>query len=500
MATSMSAAMSSRHRADHTSEGSCPRLPLLEDDMLDARHRRWVIVLTSIGSVMAAIDTLVVSTAIPTIRDDLQRVAAGARVDRQRLQPQPRRAADPGRRDRRPARPGPVLRDRARAVRARLDRLRARDQRRRADRDACRAGRRRGAGAHPRAGAADRCLPAGASGRGGRPLQRRHRHRGRLRSARRRAGPERLRLAVDLLGQRADRPGRRTAGAEVRARGPGAGQHARRPGRAAARVGLLRARVGDGAQRRRGLGRARGARRRWPRAPCCSAASSAWERRAPHPLIPGALLARRGFTAGNIAAFLTLASLFAAVFFYGQLLQFGVRRQRARGRPAADGVDRDAHRRRAVRRRPGRPDRRAAAAERRPGAPGGRDALARGDRHGRRRLPRRARAVRGRRHRGLDGRPVRPERGHGRRRRPRRRHGSRRQRHDARARRRLRDRADRRGRSVRTAATGRRRSSSTGSSRRSRWPRRCRPWARWPGLAVPARRRPVAVPVVAVAS
>src|SRR6478609_6010271 len=39
--------------------------------MLDARHRRWVIALTAIGSVMAAIDTLVVSTAIPTIRGDL---------------------------------------------------------------------------------------------------------------------------------------------------------------------------------------------------------------------------------------------------------------------------------------------------------------------------------------------------------------------------------------------------------------------------------------------
>lgn len=48
----------------------------------------------------------------------------------------------------------------------------------------------------------------------------------------------------------------------------------------------------------------------------------AWERRAPRPLIPGALLARRGFAAGNVAAFMTLASLFAAVFFYGQLLQF----------------------------------------------------------------------------------------------------------------------------------------------------------------------------------
>jgi EmrB/QacA subfamily drug resistance transporter len=50
---------------------------------------------------------------------------------------------------------------------------------------------------------------------------------------------------------------------------------------------------------------------------------AAWERRAAHPLIPAALLARRGFSAGNVAAFLTLASLFSAVFFYGQLLQFG---------------------------------------------------------------------------------------------------------------------------------------------------------------------------------
>jgi EmrB/QacA subfamily drug resistance transporter len=52
------------------------------------------------------------------------------------------------------------------------------------------------------------------------------------------------------------------------------------------------------------------------------AALVGWERRAPRPLIPGSLLARRGFSAGNIAAFLTLASLFSAVFFYGQLLQF----------------------------------------------------------------------------------------------------------------------------------------------------------------------------------
>ena len=39
--------------------------------MTDARHRRWVIVLTALGSLMAALDTLVVATAIPTIRTDL---------------------------------------------------------------------------------------------------------------------------------------------------------------------------------------------------------------------------------------------------------------------------------------------------------------------------------------------------------------------------------------------------------------------------------------------
>ncbi|MBA2952571.1 DHA2 family efflux MFS transporter permease subunit [Nocardioides sp. MAH-18] len=46
-----------------------------------------------------------------------------------------------------------------------------------------------------------------------------------------------------------------------------------------------------------------------------------WERHTERPLIPGALLAKRGFAAGNVAAFMTLAALFSAVFFYGQLLQ-----------------------------------------------------------------------------------------------------------------------------------------------------------------------------------
>jgi EmrB/QacA subfamily drug resistance transporter len=46
-----------------------------------------------------------------------------------------------------------------------------------------------------------------------------------------------------------------------------------------------------------------------------------WERRAAHPLLPPRLLRLPGFTSGNVASALTMASLFSAVFFYAQLLQ-----------------------------------------------------------------------------------------------------------------------------------------------------------------------------------
>jgi EmrB/QacA subfamily drug resistance transporter len=51
------------------------------------------------------------------------------------------------------------------------------------------------------------------------------------------------------------------------------------------------------------------------------AAFVAWERRAREPMLPLALFRSRSFSAGNAAIFLTFASLFAAVFFYAQLLQ-----------------------------------------------------------------------------------------------------------------------------------------------------------------------------------
>jgi predicted MFS family arabinose efflux permease len=50
----------------------------------------------------------------------------------------------------------------------------------------------------------------------------------------------------------------------------------------------------------------------------------AWERRAREPMLPPALFRSRSFSAGNAAIFFTVASLFAAVFFYAQLLQAGM--------------------------------------------------------------------------------------------------------------------------------------------------------------------------------
>ena len=47
----------------------------------------------------------------------------------------------------------------------------------------------------------------------------------------------------------------------------------------------------------------------------------AWERRAHEPMLPMRFFHNRSFAAGNAAIFLTFASLFAAVFFYAQLLQ-----------------------------------------------------------------------------------------------------------------------------------------------------------------------------------
>jgi EmrB/QacA subfamily drug resistance transporter len=50
----------------------------------------------------------------------------------------------------------------------------------------------------------------------------------------------------------------------------------------------------------------------------------AWERRAREPMVPLDLFRSRAFSAGNAAIFLTFASLFGAVLFFAQLLQTGL--------------------------------------------------------------------------------------------------------------------------------------------------------------------------------
>ena len=50
----------------------------------------------------------------------------------------------------------------------------------------------------------------------------------------------------------------------------------------------------------------------------------AWERRARAPMVPLGLFRLRAFSAGNAAMFFLFAALFSAVFFYAQLLQIGL--------------------------------------------------------------------------------------------------------------------------------------------------------------------------------
>jgi EmrB/QacA subfamily drug resistance transporter len=55
-----------------------------------------------------------------------------------------------------------------------------------------------------------------------------------------------------------------------------------------------------------------------------TAAFIAWERRAPAPMLPLGLFRSRPFSAGNAAIFFTFAALFGAVFFAAQLMQTGL--------------------------------------------------------------------------------------------------------------------------------------------------------------------------------
>ena len=212
-----------------------------------ARAPVWVLIVASVASLMVALDALVVTTALPTIRVDLGAsieqlewtvnaytlsfavllmtgAALGDRFGRRRMF-----AAGLA------------------VVLARVGRMRARAECRPADRRACRPGRRRGARDAAWADAADRGVPGGAAGARARDLQRHHRTRGARRSGRRWRDHAGNRLAVDLLDQRPDRtvddsrraPARRgelRPAQRPRHRRPGAGHRRRARARVGARA------------------------------------------------------------------------------------------------------------------------------------------------------------------------------------------------------------------------------------------------------------------------
>ena len=62
------------------------------------RHRSvaWTFVVTSVAAFMVALDNLVVTMALPSIRADLHAVARPARMDGERLHADLRRAAAAG--------------------------------------------------------------------------------------------------------------------------------------------------------------------------------------------------------------------------------------------------------------------------------------------------------------------------------------------------------------------------------------------------------------------
>ena len=136
--------------------------------MDDKGRLRWVVVLTAIGSFMAALDTLVVASALSTIRQDLGASLTDLEwtVNAYNLSFAVLLV------------PAAVLGDRLGRARtyaaglalfaARLGRLRAGRQRRGPGRDARRAGRRRRGRDDPRAGPAHLGLPAGEARRGAR--------------------------------------------------------------------------------------------------------------------------------------------------------------------------------------------------------------------------------------------------------------------------------------------------------------------------------------------
>ncbi len=185
----------------------------------DATYKWWALSCTSLGMLLATINSGTLIIALPDLERSLHTTPAPARLGHSRLHDRLDRAGADGRTAIRPLRTQARLRRRLRAVRARLARRRLLVRRNRADPVADRPGNRRQPAVRERRRACHRRLPARAARAGDG-----HEHDGRGRRARARAGARRRTrhdlLALGLLVQRAARS---------------RGQHLGRPG--AARAG-----------------------------------------------------------------------------------------------------------------------------------------------------------------------------------------------------------------------------------------------------------------------
>ena len=165
----------------------------------------WTFVITSIALFMVSLDNLVVTTAIPVIRKDLNASLESLEWTVNAYTLTFAVLLLTGRRARRPLRPPAHVRDRHRRLHARLGRRGARAERRGAQPRPRRAGPRRRDRDAADADDPQRRRAAGEARARARRLGRDQRSRGRVRARRRRrrrAGPL---VAVDLLAERPDR-------------------------------------------------------------------------------------------------------------------------------------------------------------------------------------------------------------------------------------------------------------------------------------------------------
>ena len=268
------------------------------------------------GSLMAALDRWSCGDGADHDPRRPPRLGRTARVDGERVQAQPRGAADDGRGARRRSGGGAVRR-RARALRRRVRGLRARADRRLADRRPRRPGRRRGA---PHADRRWRCYaPHSGPAERGRAIGIFSGVTGsRSPADRSSAAPSRQGIAWQwIFWMNCHRPGRDAARADaawsratVRARPLDMPAPCSSPALRRARLGALRGNRPAGAAPRWS--------RRWRRRAANWWRSSAWERRAPRSRCCRWIVRSRPFASGNAAAFFLFAALFGAVFFMAQ--------------------------------------------------------------------------------------------------------------------------------------------------------------------------------------